>query len=1050
MSPAEHERMLGLIADAMELPVDERDAFVSRECPDDSSIRDEAVRLLSRAARAETMLTVDARKQLVKHVNAATARPTHIGPYRIRRIIGEGGMGRVYEAEQLNPRRRVAIKAIRTGLETASMRRRFEYEAQVLAQLEHPGIARLYESQTRPDDESLQAYLVMELVEGKPIDEYAKDAKLDTRGKIALLIRVCEAIAYAHSIGVIHRDLKPANILVESDGQPKVLDFGVAKTIEHDFEQPFLTQAGQIIGTLSYLSPERVESSHPVDTRSDVYSLGVLLYKLLVGVLPIDVTGLSVITAIQKVVHEQPKLLGEYDRSLRGDVETVVARAMCKDINDRYPTAQAFAQDLQRILDGRPVEARSHSRLYVVRMLAKRNRHVIAIAAVALCVLFAFTAYSWQLARLNQQKSTELRRLLYVSNVGFAHAALVNNDVPRLHALLDLCPPDMRGWEWSYLRAQSDQSLQTRKLPNPLVRYAERTDDHALMAIATLLNEIVLLDTRTGETIFSRKLGLTSARVAVDGQGKQLAFGTNADEITVLDIATKKDTILTGAQAEKSSSYNRRVRTICFSPDGTKLASINYFGRVYTYDARTLKPLGMFDVGPREPQAMIFAPDGNSLIISNDQGRVVRYDTINGVAHAEFYGHESSVGCLSLSADGKKLITGDFSGVVAVWSTETSDQILHFRMDNQWITSVALSPDGKTIAVGRADAGLFLFDVATRYPLCQLHGHTRGVVRIWYDADRIVSVGLDSEIRTWIAAPSIDSSTIESGQTNTLGVAFMPDSGSLFTAGTNGTVRRWDVHTLKQLQSFEKHDGTVYYVALDAAGRFLASASRDKLVKLWDTSSGQLIRDFNVDHHCLSVALSADGKRMLTGDVEGGIKLWDTGSGEVLKTWSVAGRVVYSLTFHNDGHHFASGSADGIVRVFDTGKDAPLTETALGEALAYEVRFSKDGTKLAAVGGNGAAMIYDSRDLTKLPLIRKLAGHVSIVTGVAWHPDGSRLATCGADRTIRIWDTATGTELITLRGHSNLIQRLAFSNDGNTLVSTSDDGTIKLWRASTD
>lgn len=1045
MGSTTHQRAMDLLADLLELPADEREAYLDRVCDGDVAVRNEVERLLS-FERSSQAARLTSAHQLI----ASTFQtPTQIGQYRVRRVLGEGGMGVVYEAEQISPRRRVAVKVIRSGLGHPVMRRRFEYEAQVLAKLEHPGIARLYEAHACSEPNAAPAYLAMEFVDGQPIDEYCRENDLTTSDKLRLVIRVCEAVAHAHRMGVIHRDLKPPNILVERDGSPKVLDFGVAKMIHSERDTTLLTDAGQLIGTINYMSPERVDSSHALDTRSDVYSLGVILYQLLCGKLPIDVSGAGLLTAARRICGETPRPLGTVDRSLRGDIEVVITRALEKDVARRYPSVEAFAADLQRILEGRPVEARSRSRIYVIRTTAWRWRYTIATAAAALAVLCVFAGYSWMLARANAQKSEALRRLLYVSNVGFAHAAMNNNEAPRARRLLDDCPIDLRGWEWKYLNAMSDQSLRAQTLPCDLPRYAHWSADRRKIVISSMAREVLLVDKETGAIEYQAKVGAGTARAAISPDGRRLAYGGSAEEIQLVELETREVRQITTAPTSGASAVARGLRGLCFSPDGTLLAAANGRGRVLLFDVQTLALLSEFDVGPREPQSFLFTADGKSLVIGNDAGTLRRHDARTGAVEMEYRAHTAAVGTIELSADGQTLISGDFVGYVNLWSLHTGELQTQIRMEDQWITSVGLSADGKTLVVGRADAGLFLYDVASRHPICQLRGHVRGVIRAWFDGDRIVTIGLDSQMRLWLADPNLNATRINTGQQQTLGVGFMPDGGSFFTAGTTGVVYRWDVHTLKPLQAYEGHTETSYYVAVDRAGRRLASAGRDQTLRVWDIASGRPVRTMIIDRGPVNaVAITPDGRYVLSGDVGGGIRQWDVESGQLVRTWNTGGRVVYSLSFHPDGVHFASGSGDGRLMLWSLEHPSELAAVQADRQLVYEVRFSPDGTRIGCVGANASVRLYEIEEWNRLRQIGDFVGHVGAVTGFAYAPDGRRIASSGADRTIRVWDIDSQTELLGLRGHGSLIQRLAFSPDGNTLVSTSDDGTARVWAGS--
>ena len=497
------DRVETLFHQASDLPPDKRRALLDAACRDDPDLRAEVERLLAEDAAFldtngdEGLLNsplvrlagpAPGRRRLDAGADLVTGSPGPPGPrppargriahYRILRLLGEGGMGAVFEAEQSSPHRLVALKVIRPGLVTPALLKRFSQEVEILGRLRHPGIAQIYEAGLADDG---QPFFAMEFIRGLPLDKYANDHGLDLAARVTLVARVCDAVQHAHDQGVIHRDLKPANILVEETGQPKVLDFGVARATGADLlTAAGLTRTGQLLGTPNYMSPEQVEADPAaIDHRADVYALGVILFELLAHRLPYQLEDRPLAETARLILHQDPPSLGSINPELRGDVETIVAKALEKDAGRRYPSAADLAADLRRWLAHEPILARPPSALYHLRKFARRHTALVGgVVATGLAlvlglvgtILFAVgEAKQRGLAEQNARAAiAEKREALfqaYRARLSAATAAISAHDVADAADQLEAAPADLRDWEWRHLQSRLDDSTAVIPLP---------------------------------------------------------------------------------------------------------------------------------------------------------------------------------------------------------------------------------------------------------------------------------------------------------------------------------------------------------------------------------------------------------------------------------------------------------------------------------------------------------------------------------------------------------------------------------------------------------
>ncbi|MEQ8767932.1 MAG: tetratricopeptide repeat protein [Planctomycetota bacterium] len=407
-----------------------------------------------------------------------------IGGFRILGLLGQGGMGTVYRAQQERPHREVALKLVRAGLATTEVLRRFEMETEVLGRLQHPGIAQIYEVGVYEGDVGEQPFFAMELVEGRALTEWALERELTLNQKLELFTKICDAVEHAHQKEVIHRDLKPSNLMVSEEGHPKILDFGVARVTESDLQATFQTDIGQLVGTLPYMSPEQVVANpDDLDTRSDVYSLGVVLYELVSGRLPYLVRRTAMFEAARTIREEDPTPLSSIDTRFRGDLETIALKALEKDKDRRYASAADFAADIRRFLADEPIVARPATRIYQLQKFTRRHKGLVFGLAFSFLVLLVATIVSLNLAleeSRQRQSAVDARQELQVVADAQTKLALEEARQRRLaeearaqietvasfqsKMLRDIDAPSMGNRIVTLLRREVDRALASRKL----------------------------------------------------------------------------------------------------------------------------------------------------------------------------------------------------------------------------------------------------------------------------------------------------------------------------------------------------------------------------------------------------------------------------------------------------------------------------------------------------------------------------------------------------------------------------------------------------------
>ncbi len=1020
---------------------------------------------------------------------AAPAEPAELPVlpgYELLGLLGQGGMGIVYRARQVSLNRIVALKMIRAAHAGLEEELRFRIEGELAARLHHPNIVQIFEVGSQAG----RPFFAFEHVDGGSLRDRLGEAPLPARQAAELVAILARAAHHAHQQGVVHRDLKPANILfarpadvppgcgdtpgsglrVTPFGIPKVADFGLARSLDAGPVDLRLTRTGCFLGTPGYMAPEQFRGDpRAIGPASDTWALGVILYELLTGRLPFDSADLMELA--RQVTTQEPAPPRALVPACPRDLQCVCLKCLEKEPARRYASAQALAEDLERFAQGEPVQARAVGRAERLWRLCRRNPLVsLLVMAVAASLLVGLAtslhfaiqaerrageaqAFADSAARSEaeaRQEERAGRRILYGAHLSLAQRAWEVGWLARVDELLDVQHPsrtgeEMRGFEWHHLHRLRRSELRTVAL-GAWARGIAFSPDGSRMVVGLFEEHpgrgepggLCLVETATGRKLFRRAHdGLTFAvAFAPDGQTFASAGGDGA--VILWDQS--------GRRVRSLKAHQGMARAVAFRPDGALLASCGSDGQVCLWDARTGQQRRCWPAEQGPLIDLAFSPDGQRLATASLAGTIRVWDAPTGQLRRMVRGHRTGIHRIAWAPDGKLLATGGgdrtarlwdagtgqelfvlrgrggveglaFSrdgqllatapgggGLLRFWSTSSGEQVGALRGHDRTATALAFSPDGLQLAAAGADGMLRLWAVDVQSPLA-LHGHTAIVDAVAWapDGQELASAGRDGSIRLWCPLTGQEVRALSAPRW-VRGLAYSPDGRRLAAAAADGTLRTWSLPGGRPEQVMKGHRGAVTAVAWDRAGRRLASAGADGTVRVWDAGTARELHVFRGHtNEVRGVAWSDDGRLASCGK-DRTARLWDLRSGEVLRL-------------------------------------APRQEDTL-----HGVAFAPGGGRLA-VAGVGKVWLWDLPPDQALTPAHVLS-HTSYVTGSAFSPDGRRLATVDWARLLRLWDTGTGQEVLSVEeGHDSHPTGVAWASDGLRLATSSQDRTVRIWDA---
>jgi WD40 repeat protein/tRNA A-37 threonylcarbamoyl transferase component Bud32 len=1007
--------------------------------------------------------------------------------------IAKGGMGAILAARQPAIRREVALKVMLRNA-SAHDRLRFIEEAQITGQLEHPNIVPVHDLAL---NEHGQPYYTMKLVKGSTLRDVLKlltagDPATIAKYSLAALVttfqKICDAVAFAHARGVIHRDLKPANIMVGEFGEVLVMDWGLAKVLrpEHspmtgtptvssareDQRDVFATLDGAVMGTPHYMSPEQALGEvDTLDQRSDIYSLGAILYQLVTLVPPF--TGRTTREILAQLQHGSCLLPNARLRAagparpghLRGgaipdSLEAVIMKALAPDRDQRYQRVEDFQADLTAYQNGFATSAEKARAWKQVKLLVLRHKAAsLGILAVFLTgisfgskVVVEKNRANAALADSRQQEAAQRRSLHEASmadygaalqklehdetwSVGIAHLARALKWEPsnslaavRLYSALSLYGPDKLS------------RLQQLYRHRGKVLNAQFSPDGSRVLTASEEKIARVWDTATGEAVgepMRHGGAVNSAQFSPDGSRVVTASS---------DATARVWGAATGKPLGEPLRHQSAVDSAQFSPDGTRVVTASSDGTARVWDAATGKPAGE----PLRHESYVnsaeFSSDGTRVVTASEDHTARVWNSATSEAVGEPLRHSERVNSARFSRDGTRVVTASDDYTARVWDAATGKAIGEPLRHDSGVYTAEFSPDGTRVITGSDDNTARLWDAATGNAVAHRLRHHDGVYSVQFSPDgaRVVTASDDKTARLWDASSGAALSESLRHDGTVSSARFSPDGTRVVTASSDGTARLWDAATGAVAGKLLRHDGDVNSAQFSPNGLRVLTASDDKTARMWDTATGEAVGEpLRHDFALSSAQFSADGRRVVT-ESGGTARVWDAVNGSAL---GEPLHHVDSAQFSPDGTRLVTASSDDTARVWDATTGKALGKPFQHNGSVRSAQFSPDGTRFVTACIDNTARVWNAS--SGQPVGEPLRHDVNLggMNSAQFSPDGARVITASSDKTAQIWDAATGKAVGERLRHDSVVWSAQFSPESSRVVTASYDKTAQVWNS---